>query len=121
GHTPAIADPARVRQVLRNLVVNAHRYGGDSIRVEVGRAVEAAYARVVDDGPGVSPDLSERIFEPYVRTWDSPSQPASVGLGLTISRRLARLMGGDVTYCHSGGETTFELTVPVATPGRAAA
>jgi signal transduction histidine kinase len=118
---PAIADPNRVRQVLRNLVVNARRYGGDSIRVEVGRDGGAAYVRVVDDGPGVSPALCDQMFEPYVRTRGSLSQPASVGLGLTISRRLARLMGGEITYRRSGGETTFELTVPLAAPGRVAA
>ena len=121
GPTPAIADPARVRQVLRNLVVNAHRYGGDSIRVEVGSSDGSAYVRVIDDGPGVSADLGDRIFEPYVRTWGSPSQPASVGLGLTISRRLARLMGGDVTYHRAGGETTFEMTLPVVASGKVAA
>jgi len=114
GTTPALADPARVRQVLRNLVVNAHRYGGDSIRVEVGSSNGTAYVRVVDNGPGVSSDLGDLIFEPYVRSWGSPSQPASVGLGLTISRRLAKLMGGDITYRRVDGETTFEMTVPVA-------
>ncbi len=119
--TLAIADPDRVRQVLRNLVVNAHRYGGGSIRVEVARDVVAAYVRVIDNGPGVDIEQVERIFEPYVRTQESMSQPASVGLGLTISRRLARLMGGDVTYRRAGGKTTFELSVPIATPTEVAA
>ena len=111
--TVAIADPDRVRQVLRNLVVNAHRYGSGSIRVEVARDMVAAYVRVIDNGPGVEIEQVERIFEPYVRTRESLSQPASVGLGLTISRRLARLMGGDVIYRRAGGETTFELSVPI--------
>lgn len=111
--TVAIADPDRVRQVLRNLVVNAHRYGSGSIRVEVARDMVAAYVRVIDNGPGVEIEQVERIFEPYVRTRESMSQPASVGLGLTISRRLARLMGGDVIYRRAGGETTFELSVPI--------
>jgi signal transduction histidine kinase len=112
--TLAIADPDRVRQVLRNLVVNAQRYGGGSVRVEVAKDVAAGYVRVIDNGPGVDVEQVEGIFEPYVRTQESLSQPASVGLGLTISRRLARLMGGDVTYRRAGGETTFELSVPVA-------
>ncbi len=119
--TLAIADPDRVRQVLRNLVVNAQRYGGGSVRVEVAKDVAAGYVRVIDNGPGVDVEQVEGIFEPYVRTQESLSQPASVGLGLTISRRLARLMGGDVTYRRAGGETTFELSVPIATSTKIAA
>jgi len=119
--TAAIADPDRVRQVLRNLVVNAQRYGGDSVRVEVAKDVAAGYIRVIDNGPGVDVEQVEGIFEPYVRTQESLSQPASVGLGLSISRRLARLMGGDVTYRRAGGETTFELSVPVTAQTEVAA
>lgn len=111
--TPAIADPHRVKQVVRNIVVNAQRYGGPTIRVEVGSAEGTAFVRVVDDGDGVSPEVAETMFEPYVRTWSSRSQPAAVGLGLTISLRLAHLMGGDVTYRREGEETVFEFTVPI--------
>ena len=56
----------------------------------------------------------ERIFEPYQRAHDRYGQPASVGIGLTISRYLARLMGGDLTYSYVDGWSTFEFTLPVA-------
>ena len=118
---PAIADPHRVRQVVRNLVANATRHGATPIRVEVGWEGDSAYLRVVDHGEGVVPELAESVFEPYVRARGSESQPGSVGLGLTISRRLARLMGGDVTYHRRDGQTWFVLTLPRSAPQHLAA
>lgn len=56
----------------------------------------------------------ERIFEPYQRAHDVVSQPASVGLGLTISRQLARIMGGDLAYRWTGEESCFEFSLPAA-------
>lgn len=108
----AISDPARVRQVLRNLVSNALRYGGDHIEVLVARTDSTASVTVSDDGVGVPPEDEETIFEPYRRAHDAPGVTASMGLGLTISRQLARLMGGDLLYRRAEGITTFELTLP---------
>ncbi|MFQ5517361.1 MAG: hypothetical protein ACE5E8_07285, partial [Acidimicrobiia bacterium] len=51
---------------------------------------------------------------PYQRAHDPGTQPGSVGLGLTISRRLARKMGGDLVYQWGNGESKFTLTVPLA-------
>ncbi|HDK45279.1 MAG TPA: HAMP domain-containing histidine kinase, partial [Actinobacteria bacterium] len=119
-HTETWADPARLRQVIRNLVTNAVRYGGRHI--EVSTAVEDGFValRVSDDGPGISPGLEEEIFEPYARDHEPGSQPNSVGLGLTVSRHLARLMGGDLVY-SSGERSTFTLTLPerAAAPAQA--
>ena len=56
----------------------------------------------------------ERIFERYARAHDHCRQPDSIGIGLTISRDLARLMDGDLTYSYVDGWSTFELTLPVA-------
>jgi len=67
---------------------------------------------VADNGTGVSPQDREHIFEPYRRAHDAPGLTASVGLGLTISRQLARLMDGNLTYRREAGESIFALTLP---------
>ncbi len=107
----AVADPVRVRQILRNLLTNAVRYGGDEIRVCVDLRGETAAVQVFDDGAEVPEGDREAIFERY-HSSRSVDQPGAVGLGLTVSRDLARLMGGEVTYRHENGESCFELTLP---------
>ena len=106
-----VGDPGRVRQILRNLISNALRYGGEDIRVSV---IDDPSPRVQvrDNGRGIPLDERERIFDPYERAHDAPGLTASMGLGLTISRGLARLMGGDLTYRYEGGESIFELLLP---------
>ncbi|MBK5267475.1 MAG: GAF domain-containing protein [Acidimicrobiia bacterium] len=108
-------DPARVRQILRNLVSNAVRYGGDQIRVSVSRHASFAQVTVIDKGSGVPDQDQEAIFEPYQRAHNAPGLTASIGLGLTISRQLARLMDGDVTYRRVADESIFTLTLPRTT------
>lgn len=112
--TPTIGDPARVRQILRNLVSNALRYGGDNITVRVGSDSGKAFVRVEDDGDGVAPHERESIFEPYRRAHDAPGLTASMGLGLSISRDLARLMDGDLTYEMLPSSSVFTLSMPSA-------
>ena len=109
----AHADGLRTRQILRNLITNAVKYGGDTIKVEV--AAEGATARVTvrDNGIGVRSPDGERIFDPYYRAAESESKPDSVGLGLSVARQLARLMKGDLVYRRRRGWTEFELTLPL--------
>ncbi|MGI9643123.1 MAG: PAS domain S-box protein [Acidimicrobiia bacterium] len=97
---PAIvdADPIRVRQIIRNLITNAIRYGGPNIEVVMSSTAGARVVEVIDDGPGIGESDRERIFEPYERAHDAVGQPGSVGLGLSVSRTLAELMGGSLTY-----------------------
>lgn len=113
GHSVrAVADPDRVRQVVRNLVTNALRYGGDEIRVEVRSDSTSAKVMVCDSGKPIAEEDRERIFEPYQRAHETPGLANSIGLGLAISRQLARLMGGDLTYRHENGESIFEFALP---------
>jgi PAS domain S-box-containing protein len=109
----ATADPTRVRQIVRNLVTNALRYGGRTITVSTGGRGDEVYVRVHDDGPGIPERQRDQIFEPYESVHQAIGTPASVGLGLTISRKLARLLGGDLRY-HVDGGSVFELTLPGA-------
>lgn len=111
----AHADPVRVRQIVRNLVVNAQRYGGHRRRIRIERRPEGTLAvEVRDNGPALHPIDRDRIFQPYTRAHDRPGVTVSVGLGLSVSLRLARLMGGDLTYDHDGEESIFRLEVPEA-------
>jgi signal transduction histidine kinase len=108
------ADALRLRQVVRNLVTNARRYGGERIWVELDRRPDGAILSVVDNGPGVAAGRERKIFEAYGRAHEPGSQPASIGLGLHVARQLARQMGGDLVYRRHDGLTRFELTLPAA-------
>ena len=108
----AWADALRCRQVIRNLVTNALRYGGERIRITVAAAGGRSMVEVADDGPGLDEVEGARIFEPYYRARQIPTQPGSVGLGLAVSRQLAQLMGGDVRYERRDDWTVFVLELP---------
>ena len=109
------ADPIRFRQVLRNLVGNALRYGGKNIRVWSRTTGDIVEVSVDDDGDGVPGD-PEPLFEPYSRAHENPTQPASVGLGLAVSRSLARAMGGEIVYERQEGLTRFKVSMPASKP-----
>ena len=104
-----LADPRRVRQILRNLLTNAQRYGGPDLRVVSGSSHRMAWLEVRDNGEGIPDEEAERIFEPYVTSGGR----GSVGLGLAVARQLAELMGGSLEYERSGGESSFRLQLPV--------
>lgn len=108
---PAFADPLRVRQILRNLVSNAVRYGRPPVLIEEEKTPAFTRLRVIDHGDGIPIGVEERIFEQYATFSSAEGQPSSVGLGLHVARRLARLMGGDLTYRREGTTTVFELTL----------
>ncbi len=113
----AWADPLRCRQIIRNLVTNAIRYGGDRIAIMVQQNRGHAQILVADDGSGVRASESELIFERYYRSQQSPTQPGSVGIGLAVSRQLAEMMGGTLRYVGADDESRFELSLPMSAPG----
>jgi signal transduction histidine kinase len=112
----AWADPLRVRQVVRNLLTNALKYGGDHIVLRVDQTPRGAKVLVSDDGPGVAKHERGLIFERYYRSAQSPTQPGSVGIGLAVSRQLAQLMDGSLEYLSDDLGHRFELTLPSAEP-----
>jgi signal transduction histidine kinase len=120
GPHRAIGDPGRVRQILRNLISNTDRYGGDRIQVRFGAADGLVKIQVADDGAGLPANEWERIFEAYYSAHPGTSQPAALGIGLNVARHLARLMGGDLTYRRQDGWSVFELGLPkvMETTGR---
>lgn len=109
----ATADPNRVRQVIRNLVTNAFRYGGPNVEISAQRLAERCVLEVSDDGAGVARGDEERIFEPFQRSSGGTTVAESVGLGLPISRLLTERMGGTLTYRRRGGRSVFVLDLPV--------
>ena len=125
---PFVGDEHRVRQILINLLANAVKFtppGGQvTISCEVSREgatlatgnAPRAAIRVTDTGPGVAEHHFEKIFEPFVQGDAALTrEQGGTGLGLAISRRLARLMGGDITVTSRRGEgSTFTLWLPAA-------
>jgi signal transduction histidine kinase len=106
-------DEFRVEQVVVNLLTNAMRYGGGGA-VEVSVHDEDGNVRIAvrDHGKGIAPDYIDRIFEPYERGARS-GEPKGLGLGLYISRQLAKSHGGELTVESTPGEgATFSLTLP---------
>lgn len=114
GSSSALGDPLRIRQILRNLLTNAERYGGSNAHVTITNDQGMVVVAVADDGPGLPAGEWERIFEPYHRAHQSLGQPGSIGIGLTISRQLAELMGGTLDYRHDSGHSIFQLGLRAA-------
>ncbi len=113
-HTPVVGDPSRIRQILRNLLTNASRYGGPNVRASSTFDGTSVIVSVSDNGDGIPMDLRAKIFEPYERAHSAKGVTGSVGLGLSVSRTLAELMGGSLSYRHTSGESVFDLTLPIA-------
>lgn len=125
---PYWGDQARVRQILVNLIANALKFttSGGRVTVSAGSAETASpqsiaanagpwvYIRVEDTGEGIPVDSLEAVFEPYIQATARDAHTGT-GLGLSISRRLARLMGGDLTLQSDVGVgSTFILWLPIA-------
>jgi signal transduction histidine kinase len=108
----ARGQPRAVTQILLNLIGNAVRFSPSGGEVSILLADgEEASVTVVDRGPGVAPADRNRIFERFEQ---SGERPGKAGLGLAISRRLAREMGGEVELLESDGGATFRLRLPAA-------
>jgi two-component system phosphate regulon sensor histidine kinase PhoR len=115
----ARADPARLRQVLSNLIDNAIKYGRAEGEVTVGgRKIDATRLElfVRDDGPGIPLDAKERVFERFYRVDKARSrEQGGTGLGLAIVKNVMQAHGGEVRVESAPGEgTTFFLILPVA-------
>lgn len=115
-HLPLLqADPVRLRQILMNLLSNAVKFT-PSGTIRLGAEVQLPHIHfwVADTGAGIPLDLQERIFEPFVKV-DAPGKRRDgIGLGLSITRRLAALHGGSISLesqLHRG--TTFHVYLPL--------
>jgi signal transduction histidine kinase len=116
-----LADSVRLHQIVRNLCTNARQYGGDTIDVIVeADQSEGCHVLVLDNGAGIDGAELTMVFEPFGRGAAGRVNQASVGLGLWLSRNLARAMDGDLTYRREGGWTVFDLRLPCTGTSREA-
>jgi signal transduction histidine kinase len=117
----ADTDAGKVRQILLNLMSNAAKFT-ESGEVKVGLSAREGGATIVidDTGIGIPPDQIARIFEPFRQVAQGHAHRAEgTGLGLSVSRHLARLLGGDVSAESTPGEgSTFTFTLPLSPPPR---
>jgi signal transduction histidine kinase len=109
-----MTDPLRLRQILSNLITNAIKYtpSGANVWTRIVHDADRIGVAVEDNGPGIPREAEARLFEEFfrVRTGEDTS---GNGLGLAISRRLGRLLGGDVTYARrEGGGSIFTVWLP---------
>jgi signal transduction histidine kinase len=116
---PVVTDGARVRQVLGNLIANAVKYtaaGAVTVRLDDARSgtpggIGRIAIHVDDTGPGIPPEQLGRLFEEFVRL-DTATERGT-GIGLTISRRIAEALGGEITvHSEPGSGSTFTLWLP---------
>jgi signal transduction histidine kinase len=109
-----LADRSRLHQLLRNLISNAAKHGGFDIALTAYSRDGLAVIEVIDDGPGVSPEVEARLFHRYVHTDGTAVVEGSVGLGLAIARSFAEDMGGSLDYIRADDLTIFEVRLPLA-------
>jgi EAL domain-containing protein (putative c-di-GMP-specific phosphodiesterase class I)/signal transduction histidine kinase len=112
GNGVATGDVKRVSQVVRNLLRNAVGHGGSSVDVEISQLFNRVLVEVRDDGDGIPEGQEEKIFQAYHTENAVDGMPPSLGLGLFVSRRLARAMHGDLKYKRENGVTAFEFSLP---------
>jgi signal transduction histidine kinase len=112
------ADPAKLHDILRNLVENAVNYSpeGTTVQVDATRRNGSIDIVVSDSGPGIPPADLTRVFERFYRVDKSRSRPGGTGLGLAIVRHLVHLHGGTVTAENRPeGGARFTVTLPAVT------
>jgi signal transduction histidine kinase len=118
-----MTDPDKLRQILLNLLSNAIKYTDEgSITVQVGAADGRLQVAVSDTGVGIPRSELGRIFDEFHRADSSGARRRGTGLGLTISRRLARALGGDIVVESEFGKgSTFALDLPLTSRDAGAA
>ena len=111
------ADPARLRQVIDNLISNAVKYSPPGSRVHVGlrRTNEEWRVNVRDEGPGLTPEDRQHLFQSFARLSARPTGgEKSIGLGLAITRRMVEAHGGKIGVDSEPGQgANFWFTLPV--------
>lgn len=120
-----VSDIVKVKTILRNLLTNAAKFTNEGrIEMQFREGVDGSLLVTVSDtGPGIEPAAQELIFEPFRQLDGSVTRAqGGIGLGLALSRKLARLLGGDLSVESQPGKgATFQFTLPATRAGRAPA
>jgi CheY-like chemotaxis protein/anti-sigma regulatory factor (Ser/Thr protein kinase) len=117
---PALADPGRVRQIVANLLTNAHLYTPEGGTIHVGVEPDRAWVQITveDSGVGMTREESERIFDRFYRAGNRSGSNPGTGLGLSIVKSLVDLHGGQIGVDSEPGRgTIFCVRLPAAVPG----
>ncbi len=115
----ALADAARVRQIVANLLTNAHLYTGESGSIQVRVEAERAWVQIAvqDNGVGMTAEQSERVFERFYRAREGGTSSPGTGLGLSIVKSLVELHDGRIEVESKPGRgSTFRVLLPAAVP-----
>lgn len=115
----ALADAGRVRQIVANLLTNAHLYTPDGGRIHVGVEADRAWIAIVvaDSGIGMESDELKRAFERFYRGRGGAAEAGGTGLGLSIVKSLVELHGGEIAVSSEPGRgSTFRIRLPAARP-----
>jgi signal transduction histidine kinase/HAMP domain-containing protein len=113
----AMADPERIRQVIGNLLTNAHLYTPEGGRIHVGVEADRAWVRIVvaDSGIGMTPEETEHAFDRFYRARSSSATTPGTGLGLSIVKSLVDMHHGEIEVESDPGRgTTFHVRIPAA-------
>jgi signal transduction histidine kinase len=116
----ALADPGRVRQIVANLLTNAHMYTDKEGRIHIGVEADRAWVQLVvqDSGVGMTDEETERVFERFYRGADGGRSGPGTGLGLSIVKSLVEMHHGQIEVDSEPGHgTTFRVLLPSAIPG----
>ena len=108
-------DPARLHQIVANLLANArtHTAPGTTVRTQLAREGDRVRISVQDNGPGVPTELQQNVFQRFARGDTSRNRAVgSTGLGLSIVAAVAQAHGGTVELASSPGDTTFSVLLP---------
>jgi len=121
------ADPARLAQIITNLVSNAHKYTPEAGEITIGAerfqsptdspaGLEFVHIWVRDTGIGIPEEEQKKIFQQYFRTDSAKEMAAGTGLGLAITKSLVQMQGGNIWFTSGGVDrgTVFHFTVPIA-------
>jgi len=110
-----VVDPAKLHDIVRNLIENAINYTPEGGAIEVAADIDDGKHRltVADTGPGIPPEDLDRVFERFYRVDKARTRPGGTGLGLAIVRNLVHVLGGNVFAANrDAGGATFTVTLP---------
>jgi signal transduction histidine kinase len=117
----ALGDPRRIRQIIANLMTNAHMYTDEGGRIHIGVEADRAWVRIVvaDSGIGLTQEEREHVFERFYRVHGAEAAIPGTGLGLSIVKALVELHEGEIEVDSEPGRgTTFHVFIPAAIAGR---
>lgn len=105
-------DKEAITKIISNMMTNAMKFSDKYIRVELSTADNNAIIRVINDGKQISPELSEKVFEPFY-SYSNETELPGTGIGLSLAKKLTQLNNAELFIDNKGVNTTFVLSIPL--------